>query len=66
MQFELIRALRRMALNARRARESALGVEILYNCFALSKDANGEPPTRAELWPDVRLRGDVLQNYFGP
>jgi len=51
-----------------RARQGALpcrdrsvwGVEILYISF----DANGEPPIRAELWPDVRFRGIVLQNYF--
>jgi hypothetical protein len=42
---------------------SIWGVEILYISFALSKDANGEP-IRAELWPDVRFREIVLQNYF--
>jgi hypothetical protein len=34
---------------------SIWGVEILYTSFALSKDANGEPPIRALLWPDVRF-----------
>jgi len=62
MQFELIRALRRMALNARRARESTLGVEILYICFALSKDANGEPPTRAVA--GCPLAGDCVAKLF--
>jgi hypothetical protein len=33
-------------------------VEILYISFALPKDANGEPPIRAELWPDVRFRDE--------
>jgi hypothetical protein len=43
---------------------SVWGEEILYISFALSKDANGEPPIRAVLWPDVRFREIVLQNYF--